>query len=195
MKRSVVFFSGTAVACLLIWFFARGNSKFTRGILMRPVECAYVSNRRDMSDSFAFQNGWPAYYRFRVNQYFSHQSIAASSVKDLRIATVIGERANPLLCRFQLDKHGRALMIRQMSLIQGNFRECFAEFRQHEIYADFLKSYPCDRRDRWPPSKSRQGHLKFYRGKLKWGVDDIDPGTEYFVVVDNTIGVVYLLGW
>lgn len=174
-----------------IWEFHQRMQSFVTG---RPDLSAPPSAQRDRE------------VREAVAAYFACAGLRAADARDL----VVALNGEGLIMRFQLDDRRLERFLRGKrslgktaeqlgALSDGWFTMVEADDPADGVRRTtrmrHLVRYPFVRLDWWPPRRADLAGMAAYEGRLSRGRSQAHAGLAYYVLVDESKGLAYLLGW
>jgi hypothetical protein len=169
----------------------------------------YVSNRPDLTENVNRED--LVYIRQRVQRYLPDDSACRSTMDTLQVVARL-HPSEGLLFRLSVSQHCWSKLIRDKVRLpepttevlrtlatRGHLvpQDRFLKSRGDIVYTyfDYVRKWPYDRVEWWPPPERTWQDIQIYRDKLAWDAPGVPVGTEFFMFLDPVRNVVWFLAW
>ncbi len=162
---------------------------------------AYVSDRPDLTGLFEADRVAHAYDR--LERYLE---IPAGLTLDDPLELKLAYRPWRILARLRLSAEDLQRYTRGLIPFSTPAREVVREVLRDGVVTweredgmsivgfSEINEYPFTRLDWWPPPADELAQMVVYMGVVRWQVPEARVGIEYYVLVNERTGLVYLLG-
>ena len=161
----------------------------------------YVSDRPDLTGLFEADRVAHAYDR--LERYLE---IPAGLTLDDPLELKLAYRPSRILARLRLSAEDLQRYTRGLIPFSTPAREVVREVLRDGVVTweredgmsivgfSEINEYPFTRLDWWPPPADELAQMVVYMGVVRWQVPEARVGIEYYVLVNERTGLVYLLG-